>query len=273
MTKHISTKMTRRRLLAGTTALSALALTPGLASTAFAAHHKKGEEMAGDMMSNMIMGSGGEITIHPVGHASLALKGGGKVIYADPVGDVAAYKNLPKPDLILVTHEHGDHYNVETLGGLMGDNTLLLTNPAVYGKLPTELKSKASEIGNGDSSEIAGLTISAIPAYNTTQDRKKYHPQGRDNGYVFMLDGKRIYIGGDTEDIPEMRALESVDLAFVPMNLPFTMDVNQAASAVAQFKPKVVYPYHYRGSDTAEFKKLVAAETDAVEVRLHDWYG
>lgn len=251
--------LTRRRLLGTAAAFSVLGMTR--------------TSVAQDKMSNMIMGGAGDIMIHPVSHASLALQGGGKVIYVDPVGDAAAYADLPKPDLILVTHEHGDHYNSDTLGALLGENTKLLTNPAVFGKLPSDLKSRASEIGNGGNTEVVGLSIAAIPAYNTTDDRKKFHPEGRDNGYILSLDGKRIYIGGDTEDIPEMRALEGIDLAFVPMNLPYTMDETQAASGVVAFKPKVVYPYHYKGTDTAKFKSLVAAETDAVEVRLHDWYG
>ena len=130
-------------------------------------------------------------------------------------------------------------------------------------------------VANGGSVSEAGITIDAIPAYNTTEGRTNFHPQGRDNGYVLTFDGFRTYISGDTEDIPEMRALKDIDLAFVCMNLPFTMDVNQAASAINEFKPKHVYPYHYRGrddgtQDPAELAKLVG---EGVEVMQHDWYG
>lgn len=217
----------------------------------------------------------GDITVHPVDHASFALETPRGVIYGDPVGDPAQYGDLPKPDLVLITHEHGDHYNVDTLTALIGDNTDLITNPAVYAMLPDVLKAKASQLANGESAEWKGLTIDVVPAYNITEDRKKFHPQGRDNGYVLSFDGFRVYISGDTENTPEMKALESIDLAFLSMNLPFTMDINQAADAVNAFKPKYVYPYHYRGrdggtQDPAEFAKLVGEGT---EVKLVDWYG
>lgn len=255
---------TRRQALAAMASFTAVGFAPGMSQIARAA-------MEADPM-NMITGQSGDIAIYPVQHASLALQGGGKVIYSDPVGDLAAYADLPKPDLIVITHEHGDHYNAETLGSLMGDNTQLLTNQAVFDQLPAELKNKAKSVANGEEIDIAGMTIDAVPAYNSTEDRKKYHPEGRDNGYVFTLDGKRIYIAGDTEDVPSMRALTGIDLAFLPMNLPYTMDIDQAASAVAAFKPKVVYPYHYKGSDVAAFKKLVDAGDSGSEVRLAKWY-
>ena len=135
-------------------------------------------------------------------------------------------------------------------------------------KLPADLKAKATAIGNGENTTVGSVTIEAIPAYNTTEDRKKYHPQGRDNGYVLTIDGSRVYIAGDTEDIPEMRALKDIAIAFVPMNLPFTMDIDQASSAVAEFKPGVVYPYHYKGSDPQAFAtKVTAAAPDTKVVQ------
>jgi L-ascorbate metabolism protein UlaG (beta-lactamase superfamily) len=219
--------------------------------------------------------AGGEIKVHPVAHASFVMETPVGTIYSDPVGEVAAYEAFPRPDLIVVTHEHGDHFNLDTLNGLVGDNTKLITNPAVFEKLPDALKAKATSIGNGESTTFAALGIDAIPAYNLTEERKNFHPMGRDNGYVLNFDGFRVYISGDTEDIPEMRALENIDLAFVCMNLPFTMDVAAAASAVAEFKPKFVYPYHYRGRDNgtqdpAEFAKLVG---EAAEVKMGGWYA
>lgn len=224
------------------------------------------------------MGESGEITIHPISHASFVMTAPGVVIYADPVGEPAQYGGYPAPDLILVTHEHGDHFKAETLAALAGDNTRLVTNPAVHAMLPDELKAKAIAIGNGDSHTEGNVGIEAIPAYNMSEGRTQFHPQGRDNGYVVTVDGKRFYISGDTEDIPEMRALSNIDVAFVCMNLPFTMDAGQAASAVAEFAPSVVYPYHYRGRDNgtqdpAEFARLLNEAGGKAEVMLGPWYG
>lgn len=254
---------TRRHFLTGTAAaIGGITLLPYAARAA---------EMMGDVFST----DGGDITVHPVNHASFVMQTPVGIIYSDPVGDASAYADLPRPDLILVTHEHGDHYNAETLAALLGDDTPLLTNPAVHGMLPADLQAKAEPIANGGSTTFNGLGIDAIPAYNTTEGRTNFHPQGRDNGYVLNFDGFRVYISGDTEDIPEMRALTDVSLCFLCMNLPFTMSAEQAASAVAEFKPKFVYPYHYRGRDDGtqdpeEFAKMVG---EAAEVKLHDWYG
>lgn len=225
--------------------------------------------------SDVYQSSAGDITIHPIDHASFVMETPAGVIYCDPVGDASQYADLPKADLILVTHEHGDHYNAETLAALIGESTDLITNPAVNAMLPEALKARASQIANGESTQWKGLKIDAIPAYNMTEERKKFHPQGRDNGYVLSFDGFRVYISGDTENTPEMKALKDIDVAFLCMNLPFTMDIEQAADAVSSFKPSFVYPYHYRGKDggtqdPAEFAKLVG---DGIEVKLVDWYG
>lgn len=216
----------------------------------------------------------GDIVVHPVSHASFVMETPAGTIFVDPVGEASAYSAFPPADLILVTHEHGDHYKPETLAALAGENTTLIVNPAVHGMLPEDLKAKATSIANGESAEFNGVGIDAIPAYNTTEGRTDFHPQGRDNGYVLGFEGFRVYISGDTEDTPEMRALENIDLAFVCMNLPFTMDANQAASAVAEFGPTYVYPYHYRGRDNGtqdpqEFAELVG---DAAEVKFGGWY-
>ena len=215
----------------------------------------------------------GAITVHPIAHASIVLETPAGTLYVDPVGDPAQYADFPNPDLILITHEHGDHFKPDTLGAIAGD-TPLLTNPAVHGKLASDLAANASSVANGGSHQFANATIDAIPAYNHSADRLKFHPEGRDNGYVLTIDGFRIYISGDTEDIAEMRALSGIDLAFVCMNLPFTMDAEAAASAVNEFKPAVVYPYHYRGRDggTQDPKEFAALLTD-VDVRFGDWYG
>lgn len=215
----------------------------------------------------------GKITVHPISHASFVMTVPGMVIYNDPVGGAAAYEGHPAPDLILITHEHGDHYDAETLAALAGDQTRLITNPAVFDMLPEELKAKATAIGNGESTSVGDLKIEAIPAHNITEDRLQYHPPGRDNGYVLTVDGRRIYIAGDTEDIPEMRALRDIHIAFVPMNLPYTMDVDQASSAVAEFAPAYVYLYHYRGSDPEVFARKVAEAEVDTEVVMGPWYS
>ncbi len=225
--------------------------------------------------SDVFPSKSGDVKVHPVSHASFVMETPVGTIYNDPVGDAAAYADLPKADLVLITHQHGDHYKQETLNAIVGESTKLITNPAVFDQLPAEMQAKATKIGNGESAEFNGLKIEAIPAYNLAADKQKFHPKGRDNGYVLNFDGLRTYISGDTEDIPEMRALSGIDLAFVCMNLPFTMDVKAAASAVAEFKPKYVYPYHYRGrdggtQDPAEFAKLVG---DAAAVKMGKWYG
>jgi L-ascorbate metabolism protein UlaG (beta-lactamase superfamily) len=212
--------------------------------------------------------SEGDLIIHPVGHASLVIGFGDHVIYVDPAKQ--DFAGLPAPTGILITHEHGDHFDGPSLEKIAGDTAAIMTNEAVAAKLPDSLKARALPVKNGGSGELDGISITAIPAYNYTGARKQYHPQGRDNGYVLTLGDKKIYIAGDTEDTPEMRALTGIEVAFLPMNLPYTMDINQAADAVKAFKPRIVYPYHYSDSDTAAFKELVG---DASEVRLVDWYA
>ncbi|SMY08543.1 MBL fold metallo-hydrolase [Flavimaricola marinus] len=220
----------------------------------------------------------GEVTVHPIDHASVVLNTPLGWVFIDPVGDAAAYADFPSPDLILITHEHGDHYNADVLTAIAGDNTAMITNPAVYDMLPDALRARSTSMANGDSAEALGISISAIPAYNTTEERLNFHPQGRDNGYVLGIDGLTVYVSGDTEGTPEMRALTGIDVAFVCMNLPFTMGAEQAASAVAEFAPTYVYPYHYRGRDNgtqdpAEFAEMLAANGAGTEVLYGPWYG
>lgn len=222
---------------------------------------------SGDRIST----ANGDLVIHPINHATFQMSWNGKTIVVDPVGGGGRFKEFPKPDLILITDIHGDHLNVETLEAIAGDTTTLVAPAAVAANLPAQLKSKTTVMKNGETKSVAGIEIETIPMYNTTPERLRYHTKGRGNGYVITLGGKRVYISGDTEDIPEMRALKNIDLAFLCMNLPYTMTVEQAASAVREFKPKIVYPYHYRGSDTEKFKRLVGDDV-GVEVRLRNWY-
>lgn len=213
----------------------------------------------------------GPLQIFPINHATFALQCSGKTIYVDPVGGGKAFEGLPKPDLILVTHIHGDHFSTETLAAVVGSGTKLVAPPSVADQLPANLKDRTTVLKNGQSGEVAGVRMEAIPAYNTTPERLKFHPKGRDNGYVVTLGDKRIYISGDTEDIPEMRALKNIAAGFLCMNLPYTMTPEQAASAVREFKPAIVYPYHSRGTDLEVFKSKVGKDT-GVEVRLLNWY-
>lgn len=214
----------------------------------------------------------GDIVVHPITHASLVLETPSGTIYVDPVDGAEPYSYLPEPDLILITHEHGDHFDLPTLQAIVGENTEIIANPAVFAMLPDDLAAKAREMANGDSDSFGDIAIEAIPAYNTSEDRLQYHPQGRDNGYVLTIGATRVYIAGDTEDIAEMRALEDITIAFVPMNLPFTMTEEQAASGVAAFEPTYVYPYHYNDSDLDLFEELLTQEADGVEVVRGDWY-
>ena len=225
--------------------------------------------------SNMFETAAGPITVHPVEHASIVMETPVGTIYVDPVGDLSNYADFPRADLVLITHEHGDHYNVETLNGVVTDATQLITNPAVHDMLPENLKAMATSMANGDTGSYDTLSVEAVPAYNITEGRLDFHPQGRDNGYVLGFEDFRVYISGDTEDTPEMRALTDIDLAFVSNNLPFTMDKEAAASAVNEFRPGAVYPYHYRGRDggTQDPRAFAELVDDGIEVRIGDWYG
>jgi L-ascorbate metabolism protein UlaG (beta-lactamase superfamily) len=218
----------------------------------------------------------GNLVIHPVHHAGVVLTWNGKRIVADPTNfppdansGAAAFRAATPPDLILITHEHGDHFSVPTLTDLAGPNTVLVVPQSVFAMLPRALQAKAKVMKNGDKGDYAGVNVEAVPEYNTTPDRLMYHPKGRDNGYVLNLGGKRVYLAGDTEETPELKTLANIDVAFVPMNLPFTMTEEAAATWVKDFKPKIVYPYHYGMSDVNKFAMLVG---NASEVRLRQWY-
>ncbi|WP_162426377.1 MBL fold metallo-hydrolase [Pontibacter pudoricolor] len=226
--------------------------------------------------ADMIKTDQGQLKVQPVTHGSLVLSWHGKNIYVDPYGGAEAYKTIPKPDLVLITDIHGDHLDVKTLDGLELKGTTFVVPQAVADQLPEKYKAQAIVIGNGETTNQAGIAIEALPMYNLPETADAKHPKGRGNGYILTLGGKRIYISGDTEDIPEMRALKNIDVAFVSMNLPYTMDINQAASGVLAFRPKVIYPYHYRGTeglaDVAAFKRMVNEKDKNIDVRLRNWY-
>jgi len=231
--------------------------------------------IAGSSSDSTIATGKGPLTIHPIEHATFVMQWNDKTIAVDPIGGVAPFEAFGKADLILITHIHGDHLSVDTVKGLAESSTVIVGPASVAEKFPEADRSRITVVANGESVNWGESVIKATPMYNLTPERQAFHPKGRGNGYVVTLGGTRIYIAGDTEDIPEMRALENVDAAFVCMNLPYTMDVTAAADAVLEFKPKVVFPYHYRGkggmSDLDEFRSLVAKDPN-IEVRMLEWY-
>jgi L-ascorbate metabolism protein UlaG (beta-lactamase superfamily) len=225
--------------------------------------------------SDVVDTKDGPLTIQPINHATLILTVNNVTIYADPSG-AEHFKSMKAPDLILITDIHGDHFDLKTIDAVKQGSTWLVVPQVVADKLPQEDKTHLIILKNGDQKVVQGISVRAIPMYNLPESSTAMHTKGRGNGYVLRIGGKNIYLSGDTQGIPEMRSLQNIDIAFVCMNLPYTMDVKEAADAVLAFKPKVVYPYHYRGqnglSDVNEFKKLVEAGDKNIEVRLRNWY-
>lgn len=220
--------------------------------------------------------SKGTLKIQPLLHATLALTWNGKTIYVDPYEGLKTFEGVAAPDLVLITDIHGDHFDPATLDALDLSHATIVVPQAVADKMSEKLKAKAVVVGNGQTISKLDIGITGIPMYNLPEAADAKHTKGRGNGYVLKIGGKLVYISGDTAGIPEMRSLKNIDVAFVCMNLPYTMDVPEAASAVLDFKPKIVYPYHYRGangfSDTEAFKKLVNEGNKSIDVRLRNWY-
>jgi len=222
-----------------------------------------------DNLKDNIPTAGGDLTITFLGHASLMLEYQGKVIQVDPVSKMADYSKLPKADLILITHEHWDHYDVSAIDQLKKPDTVIIENQAVKDK-----GTDGKVMANGDFANVLGLPIWAVPAYNIVHKRdngEPFHPKGRDNGYIIGFANVKLYIAGDTENTPEMKALKNIDIAFLPMNLPYTMTPEMAADAIRAFKPAVVYPYHYRGTDPNLLADLLKDQHDT-EVRIRKMY-
>ena len=218
----------------------------------------------------------GLLTVQPITHGSVVFTWNGKTIYVDPYGGAEAYAGLTAPDIILITDIHGDHLDPKTLAGLPVGKALMVVPKAVADQLPAEYRAQARILSNGQRLDTLGMSVSAVAMYNLPEAADAMHTKGRGNGYVLNLGGKNVYLSGDTEDVAEMRALKNIDVAFVCMNLPYTMDVKQAAQGVLAFKPGIVYPYHYRGkdgiSDVAGFKQLVNTGNKKIDVRLRNWY-
>ncbi len=211
--------------------------------------------------------SAGPVLITPLNHASTRIEAGGKLIYLDPAKPVD-FSKAPKADLILITDIHGDHMDPASVAAVSKAGTEIISSAAV-----AQTVTAAKPIHNGESKTWGDFKIEAIPAYNLTrgpEPGKLFHDKGRGNGYVLTYGGKRFYFSGDTEGVPEMRALKNIDVAFVYMNLPYTMTPEEAADAVRAFHPKIAIPYHYRGSDLSVFQKRL--EGTGIEVRLLEWY-
>jgi L-ascorbate metabolism protein UlaG (beta-lactamase superfamily) len=221
-----------------------------------------------------IMTTNGPLTIRQINHATFVMNWNGLTIASDPIGSSSTFKGIPKADLVLVTHDHGDHFSTSGIQAVRNTNSSsLVVTRAVYNLLTAAQKTSAVVLSNGFTTNVLGIEISAIAAYNTTSQN---HIKGVGNGYVITLGGQRIYISGDTEDIPEMRGLTNIDVAFVCMNTPFTMNVTKAAAIVKAFHPRIVYPYHFRNGDNSladlnSFKRQVGTDQE-IEVRFRKWY-
>ena len=213
--------------------------------------------------------SGKEVKFYCLVHASIRIVYDGKEIQIDPVSKmgqkVIDYASMPKADYIFVTHEHGDHFDKNALTTLRGSSTRLVTNQRC-----ADMLGYGEAMKNGDSQQIAeGFSVDAVPAYNNTEGHLQFHPKGRDNGYVLTLDGLRIYIAGDTEDIEEMANLKDIDIAFMPCNQPYTMTTDQLVRAAKLVKPKVLFPYHYSNTDVSSLPSQLQAE--GIDVRIRDY--
>lgn len=214
------------------------------------------------------------VMVHPVNHSAMVLEWNGHTVLVDPHDGAKRYAKFAAPGLILLTDIHGDHMDPATLQGLDLGKARIVAPQAVMDLLPEDLKMRCTPLANGARTELLGIGIEAVPMYNNVRGPeagKLFHDKGRGNGYVLTFADKRVYLAGDTECTDEMKALQSIDVAFVCMNLPYTMPPAEAAQCVKAFKPKILYPYHYRDSDLAELTKGLDGEK-SVEVRLRNWY-
>jgi L-ascorbate metabolism protein UlaG (beta-lactamase superfamily) len=217
--------------------------------------------------TDIIKTSAGDLKITFIGHGTLMFAFNTKIIHVDPFTKVADYANLPKADIILITHEHYDHLDLKALEQIRIEKTMVML---------TETCSKQVKNGiimkNGDVQTVNGLKIEAIPAYNLVHKRdngQPFHPKGVGNGYIITFGDKRVYVAGDTENIPEMKSLQEIDCAFLPMNLPYTMTPEMLADAAKAFQPKILYPYHFGNTDTSKLLTLLQDQKE-IEVRIRN---
>jgi len=215
--------------------------------------------------TDVVKTAGGKLEITVIGHGTLMFTFGGKIIHVDPFSRLTDYSKLPQADMILLTHEHRDHLDLKALDNLRADKTKIILT-----KNCAQQVKGGIIMQNGDMKTVDGLKIEAVPAYNLVHMRSEgvpFHTKGNGNGYVITLGDIRIYVAGDTENIPEMKQLKDIDVAFLPMNLPYTMTAEMVADAARAFKPKVLYPYHYGKTDPAKLVELMK-DTPQVEIRI-----
>ncbi len=227
-----------------------------------------GVAISQDLQTDQFETTQGKLAIQFVKHGSIFFEFDGKVIHVDPVARMGNYESYPKADLILITHHHGDHLDMNAIEMIKKENTKIVLTQKCH-----EMSENLSDIivmQNGDILNISQLEIEAVPAYNIEHKRDNgdpYHVKGEGNGYVIAFGNKKVYVAGDTENIPEMKKLKNIDIAFLPMNLPYTMTPEMVAEAAKLFMPKVLYPYHYGKTDTSILVDLLKAEKD-IEVRI-----
>jgi len=215
--------------------------------------------------ADVINTSAGDLKITFIGHGTLMFTFGGKVIHIDPFGQAGDYNKLPKADIILITHEHSDHLDIKAVEKIRKSKTVVVASENVARQLKM-----AVVMRNGDVKTVGGLKIEAVPAYNIVHMRSPgtpFHPKGVGNGYVVAFGNKRVYVAGDTENVPEMKQMKAIDVAFLPMNLPYTMTPEMVADAAKGFKPKILYPYHYGDTDPTILKTLLKDHPE-IEVRI-----
>jgi len=225
---------------------------------------------AQDYQQDIIQTGKGDLTITFIKHGSLMFEYNGQVIHVDPVLRMGDYSSLPKADLIMITHAHGDHFDLNAIEKIRKPSTKMVATKKCMEA--SEHLENAVIMNDHEEKTLAGIKIQSLPAYNIKHKRdngKPYHPKGDGNGYLFNFGGKRVYVAGDTENTPEMKALEHIDVAFLPMNLPYTMTPEMVADAAKAFKPKIVYPYHFGTTDTNELVQLLQDEKN-IEVRIRD---
>ncbi len=212
-----------------------------------------------------IQTNAGDLEITFIGHGTLMLRFNGKIIHVDPWGQLADYTQMPKADIILITHEHRDHLDPKAIENVRTGKTILILT-----KICAKQIEGGTVMNNGDTQEIDGINIEAVPAYNIEHQRSPgipFHPRGDGNGYIVTFGGKRVYIAADTENTPELKAIKNIDIAFLPMNLPYTMTPEMVADASKALKPKILYPYHFGDTDTTKLTKLLKNE-QAIEIRI-----
>ena len=216
---------------------------------------------------DLIKTSAGDLEITFIGHGTLMFSFQGKIIHVDPVSMYADYAKLPKADVILITHEHRDHLDTSALGHIRTEKTTVVLTETCAGKVSGGISMK-----NGDVKTVDGFRVEAVPAYNIVHMRSPglpFHPKGVGNGYVITFGDNRVYVAGDTENTPEMKSLRGIDIAFLPMNLPYTMTPEMVADAAKAMKPGILYPYHFGDTDTSKLVELMK-DTPEVEVRIRN---